>query len=119
MLIVESNFPYLAAFAIGLVGAAVLGVSSEFLVIRRFSPKPKTHLNCGYVGPSSGAGPLCSAHAGLVGQCSNVAEDRFSTKHPIRLRQIPIQRQPRHRHDRDSTRLDCWSDISCTAPVSA
>jgi len=33
MLIVESGFPYLAAFAIGLVAAALLGVSSEFLVI--------------------------------------------------------------------------------------
>ena len=50
MLIVESNFPYLAAFAIGLVGAAVLGVSSEFLVIRRFSRSPRLILTVATLG---------------------------------------------------------------------
>ncbi len=50
MLIVESGFPYLAAFAIGLVGAAVLGVSSEFLVIRRFSRSPRLILTVATLG---------------------------------------------------------------------
>ena len=45
MLIVESGFPYLAAFAIGLVASALLGVSSEFLVIRRFSRSPRLILS--------------------------------------------------------------------------
>ena len=50
MLIVESGFPYLAAFAIGLVGAALLGVSSEFLVIRRFSRSPRLVLTVATLG---------------------------------------------------------------------
>ncbi len=50
MLIVESGFPYLAAFAIGLVGAALLGVSSEFLVIRRFSRSPRLILTVATLG---------------------------------------------------------------------
>ncbi len=50
MLIVESGFPYLAAFAIGLVAAALLGVSSEFLVIRRFSRSPRLILTVATLG---------------------------------------------------------------------
>ena len=37
MLIVESGFPYLVALLLGLLAAITLGVSSEFLVIRRFT----------------------------------------------------------------------------------
>ncbi|MEG3586910.1 MAG: ABC transporter permease [Actinomycetota bacterium] len=50
MLIVESGFPYVAAFAIGLVAAALLGVSSEFLVIRRFSRSPRLILTVATLG---------------------------------------------------------------------
>ena len=50
MLIVESGFPYIAAFAIGLAAAALLGVSSEFLVIRRFSRSPRLILTVATLG---------------------------------------------------------------------
>ena len=50
MLIVESGFPYLAAFFIGLAAAIALGVSSEFLVIRRFSKSPRLVLTVATLG---------------------------------------------------------------------
>jgi branched-chain amino acid transport system permease protein len=50
MLIVESGFPYLAAFFIGLAAAIALGISSEFLVIRRFSKSPRLVLTVATLG---------------------------------------------------------------------
>ena len=45
MLIVESGFPYLVALLLGLLAAIILGISSEFLVIRRFT-RPPTCTHC-------------------------------------------------------------------------
>ena len=43
MLIVESGFPYLVALLLGLLAAITLGISSEFLVIRRFTRSPGSY----------------------------------------------------------------------------
>ena len=50
MLIVESNFPYLVALLLGLLAAITLGVSSEFLVIRRFTRSPRLVLTVATIG---------------------------------------------------------------------
>jgi len=50
MLIVESGFPYLVALLLGLLAAITLGVSSEFLVIRRFTRSPRLVLTVATIG---------------------------------------------------------------------
>lgn len=50
MLIVESGFPYLVALLLGLIASLLLGVSSEFLVIRRFTRSPRLVLTVATLG---------------------------------------------------------------------
>ena len=50
MLIVESGFPYLVALLLGLLAAIILGISSEFLVIRRFTRSPRLVLTVATIG---------------------------------------------------------------------
>ena len=50
MLIVESGFPYLVALLLGLLAAIILGISSEFLVIRRFTRSPRLVLTVASIG---------------------------------------------------------------------
>jgi len=50
LLIVESGLPWLLALVIGLLGAAVLGVATEFLVIRRFFDSPRLIVTVATIG---------------------------------------------------------------------
>ena len=50
MLIIESGLPWLLGLVAGLVAAVVLGVASEFLIIRRFSRSPRLVLTVATLG---------------------------------------------------------------------
>ncbi len=50
MLMVESGFPYLAAFGIGLAAALGVGAAAEFIIIRRFFRSPRLILTVATIG---------------------------------------------------------------------
>ena len=50
MLILESGLPWLLGLGAGLIAAVVLGVASEFLIIRRFSRSPRLVLTVATLG---------------------------------------------------------------------
>lgn len=50
MLVIESDFPWLAGLALGIPGALVLGAAAELLVIRRFNHSPRLVLTVATLG---------------------------------------------------------------------
>lgn len=50
MLVVESGWPWLAGFALGIPMALVLGAAAEFMVIRRFTASPRLVLTVATLG---------------------------------------------------------------------